>query len=341
MDITEVWTMKRFLARAVIVAGLTAVAAMGAPCVAAETKADREQLRKSLSEAQARLDAAASEVADLSRQLYGGPEGDVVRFMRAGRRGAMLGVNIGTDKPRETGVEIVGVSPGGPAEAAGLRPADVIVALDGKTMKRVGDETAATQLVEYLSEVEPGAKVKVDYLRGDKRQTATVTTKAAEPPFFAMFRDRFDLPAVATLPDVVSLAPFEHLLGHGPGFGELELVEITPRLGSYFGTDKGLLVVRAPNESGYQLQEGDVLMGIDGRVPESPGHAFRILRSYQPGEKLKLDVLRSRKRMEVSVTVPRDRPMHGAAPVPRPAMPPRPPTPASPVPPPPEDDGPV
>ena len=75
----------------------------------------------------------------------------------------------------------------------------------------------------------------------------------------------------------------------------------------------GLLVVRAPNESGYQLQEGDVLMGIDGRVPESPGHAFRILRSYQPGEKLKLDVLRSRKRMEVSVTVPRDRPMRRRA----------------------------
>jgi PDZ domain-containing secreted protein len=96
-----------------------------------------------------------------------------------------------------------------------------------------------------------------------------------------------------------------------------------------------LLVVRAPNESGYQLQEGDVLMGIDGRVPESPGHAFRILRSYQPGEKLKLDVLRSRKRMEVSVTVPRDRPMHGAMP----ALPPgTPPMPALPIPPPPADD---
>jgi S1-C subfamily serine protease len=335
MHILEVLTMKGFPVGAVIIAGLTAVMTAGAPCLASEAKADREQLRKSLSEAQARLDSAASEVADLSRQLYGGQEGDVVRFMRPGRRGAMLGVNIGSDKPRDTGVEVVGVSPGGPAEAAGLRPADVIVAIDGKTLKRAGDETAATQLVEHLSEVEPGAKVKVDYLRGDKRQTATVTTKPAEPPFFAMFRDRFDLPAVAALPDIVSFPPFEHFLGHGPGFGELELVEITPRLGSYFGTDKGLLVVRAPNESGYQLQEGDVLMGIDGRVPESPGHAFRILRSYQPGEKLKLDVLRSRKRMDVSVTVPRDRPMHGAMPAPPPGTPPMP---ALPMPPPADDE---
>ena len=89
-------------------------------------------MRKSLSEAQARLDSAASEVADLSRQLYGGQEGDVVRFMRPGRRGAMLGVNIGSDKPRDTGVEVVGVSPARPAEAAGSRPADVIVAIDGR-----------------------------------------------------------------------------------------------------------------------------------------------------------------------------------------------------------------
>jgi predicted metalloprotease with PDZ domain len=332
--------MKGFLAHTVMIVGLAAVATVSAPCLAAEVKADREQLRKSLSAAQARLDTAASEVADLSRQLYGDHEGDIVRFPRAVRRGAMLGVNIGTEKPRDTGVEIVGVSPGGPAEAAGLRPTDVIVAIDGKTLKRAGDETAATQLVEHLSEIDPGARVKVDYLRGDKRQTATVTTKAAEPPFFTMFRDRFDLPEVATLPDVVSFPPFEHFLGPGHGFGELELVEITPRLGSYFGAEKGLLVVRAPNESAYQLQDGDVLMGIDGRVPESPGHAFRILRSYQPGEKLKLDVLRSRKRMQVSVIVPQDRPTQGAMRVPRPGMPPTPP--AMPAPPPPaDDDGPV
>ena len=335
--------MKRFPACVVAIAGLAALATIGAPCLAAESQADRDQLRKSLSEAQARLDKAASEVADLSRQLYGGPEGDVMQFVGAGRRGAMLGVNIGTEQPRESGVDVVAVSPGGPAEAAGLRPADVIVAIDGKPLKRSGDESPATQLVEHLRGVDPGTKVKVDYLRGDKRQTVTVTTKAAEPPFFTMFRDRFDLPAIAALPDVVGFPPFEHFLGHGSGFGELELVEMTPRLGSYFGTDKGLLVVRAPGGSAYQLQDGDVLMGIDGRVPESPGHAFRILRSYQPGEKLKLDVLRNRKRVEVGVTVPDERPMHGAIQLaPSPAVRPLPTMPAVPAPPPPPtDDGPV
>jgi hypothetical protein len=51
--------MKGFLAHTVIIVGLTVVATASAPCFAAEAKADREQLRKSLSEAQARLDTAA------------------------------------------------------------------------------------------------------------------------------------------------------------------------------------------------------------------------------------------------------------------------------------------
>ena len=324
------------LSRAAVLAAF-ALSAGSAFC--AETGADREALRKSLTEAQTRLDQAAGEVAELSRQLYGESHGDVMRFTGAGRRGAMLGVNVGTEKPRDTGVEIVGVSPGGPAEQAGLRPGDVIVAIDGKPLRRAGDNTPARQIVEHLTEVEPGTPVKVDYLRGDKRQTATVTTKAAEPPFFALLRDRFDLPQVATLPDVMAYAPFNHFLGPGHGFGQLELVEMTPQLGTYFGTEEGLLVVRSPDDSAYQLQDGDVLLSIGGRVPDSPGHAFRILGSYQPGEKLKLEVLRNRKRLALDVTVPRGRPMSGAVPAHGP-LPPS--VPAVPVPPPPADDeGPV
>jgi membrane-associated protease RseP (regulator of RpoE activity) len=340
--------MRTFVMRGRAAAGVLMLAIASAPCLAADATPDHNALKESLSEAQVRLDEAAREVADLSRQLYGGYEADVMRFVGKGRRGAMLGVNIGSEKPRDTGVEIVGVSPGGPAETAGLRPSDVIVAVDGKTLRRAGEATPAAQLVEHLRSVEPGTSVKVDYLRGDKRQTAAVTTTAAEPPLVAILRDRFELPLLEGVPmsGAVAFPPFEHFLGPGPGFGELELVEVTPKLGQYFGTDKGLLVVRAPGDSAYQLEEGDVLMSIDGRMPESPGHAFRILRSYQPGEKLKLDVLRNRKRINVAVTVPADRLMHGAMPalrpLPHPAAPAVRPVPQG-APPMPsgEDDGPV
>jgi len=39
-------------------------------------------------------------------------------------------------------------------------------------------------------------------------------------------------------------------------------------------------------------------------TPDSPGHAFRILRSYQPGEKVKLGVLRQRKLLVLDATMP-------------------------------------
>ena len=92
--------------------------------------------------------------------------------------------------------------------------------------------------------------------------------------------------------------------GHGRGFRSLELVPITPKLGQYFGTDKGLLVVRAPAAAGSKLEEGDVILTIGGRTPENPRHAFRILGSYQPSEQVKVEVLRQRKRMTVEMQVP-------------------------------------
>ena len=87
-------------------------------------------------------------------------------------------------------------------------------------------------------------------------------------------------------------------------FGSAELVPLTPKLGQYFGTEKGLLVVRAPADSRLKLEDGDVIVDIDGRTPASPSHAFRILGSYQPGEKLKLNVLRMKKRMTFEITIP-------------------------------------
>jgi S1-C subfamily serine protease len=232
----------------------------------------------------------------------------------------MLGINIGGEQNRTDGVEVKGVSPAGPAEAAGVRTGDVIVAVDGKPLRKTADRTAGRQLVEHLRGVQPGQVVKLEYLRDGKRATASVKTSAAEPPLTRIFREHLPMLEGMTLPP-----DFEQFLG-GParGFRALELVPVTPGLGQYFGTDKGLLVVRAPAEAGAKLEEGDVILTIGGRTPENPRHAFRILGSYQPGEVVKVEVLRQRKRSVVELTMPErpdDGPMlHG--PAPRPPAPP-------------------
>ncbi len=67
------------------------------------------------------------------------------------------------------------------------------------------------------------------------------------------------------------------------------------------------MVIRAPASNAFQLQEGDVIQSIDGREPSSVNHCMRILGSYQPGEKLVLNIMRDKKRMSLEIEIPDDR----------------------------------
>jgi uncharacterized protein (UPF0303 family) len=84
----------------------------------------------------------------------------------------------------------------------------------------------------------------------------------------------------------------------------LEFATISDRLGAYFGVDTGVLVVRASALSPFTLQDGDVILLIDGRAPTNAEHAARILNSYQPGEKVKLRVQRDRRAVELDTVAP-------------------------------------
>jgi S1-C subfamily serine protease len=96
---------------------------------------------------------------------------------------------------------------------------------------------------------------------------------------------------------------------HGP-LADMELVTLTPQLGRYFGTDKGVLVVRASREQGYKLEDGDVILAIDGRQPTSGSHATRILSSYQPGEKIAIKLMRQHKMVNVEATLEPEHKVH-------------------------------
>src|ERR1019366_1203939 len=68
-----------------------------------------------------------------------------------------------------TGVTVANVTPGGPAEKAGIKTGDTIVSVDGKPVK-TGDE-----LVADISARKPGSTAKIGYMRNGKQETATVT----------------------------------------------------------------------------------------------------------------------------------------------------------------------
>lgn len=271
------------------------------------TKESQVQIEQKLEAARKRLDEAAREVADLSMSMseYAMPMASrMIQFGGAPR--AVIGINLGSrgNEKSSDGVEVVSVSPGAAAESAGLKAGDLLVEVNGKSLKREGDEWPRDKLLAAMKDVKPGDKIAVGYRRDGK---AATTNLVAQP-----LGDRFFTMAMPPMPGrgfgVAGMGPlpqFAFTRAEGV-FGSAELVSLTPKLGQYFGTDKGLLVVRAPSDSRLKLEDGDVIVDIDGRTPANPAHAFRILGTYQPGEQLKLNVLRQKKRMAFEITVPED-----------------------------------
>lgn len=67
------------------------------------------------------------------------------------------------------GVTITEVTPGSPAEQAGLKPEDTITAVNGKQI------TTGDELVNLISGLKPGTKAEVDYVRDGKPDKTSVT----------------------------------------------------------------------------------------------------------------------------------------------------------------------
>lgn len=270
-------------------------------------------------EAEERLAEAARKIADLSSKNLPAVI-DIERRIQIDGR-AVLGINIGGDKkgPVE-GVTVQGVSPGGAAADAGLRSGDIITAVNGESMTADSDEGANAKLVEFMSGVEDGDVLDVEYLRKGKQATVEVSPRRMSGMAFAFNRRgrNFTMPLPPHAPDfdIHKFAWFSD----GSGWGHMEMVELTKRLGSYFGTDEGLLVVRAPEDENLKLEDGDVIQSIDGREPNSVSHAMRILGSYQSGEELEVQIMRDKRKQTLKIEMPDNRSSRvpGAAPHPRP-----------------------
>ena len=241
-----------------------------------------------LEAARRRLEQAANEVAQLSTQLGTMAVDQPMPFEPAR---AIIGVQL---EPTSDGVgaRVREVSPGGPAAEAGIHVGDVIVAVNGTNLS---GPKPARQVVTIMHDVKPDGRVGVRVLRDGKPRDFTLTARAS-PSLFVTTHGMPDM--MYGLPPPPGAFMFYRPLM------DMELATLTPRLGRYFGSDHGVLVVRAPADGGLKLEDGDVILAIDGRQPSSGSHATRILGSYQPGEKLTLRIVREHKTLEIEATLP-------------------------------------
>jgi membrane-associated protease RseP (regulator of RpoE activity) len=274
--------------------------------VSAKSDVDTKDLDAKLADARARLEQAAHDVAELSSDM-GRPLMDkLMIFNGEGPPPAVIGVQLDAESGKD-GARIQEVSPGGPADEAGVRVGDVITAINGTEVKGEG---TARQVLHLMHKVTPESKVHLRVAREGKPRDFVVTARRGMT-FLGMQE-----PAIPPLPPMPpdfsgGGRTFGPVFIRGP-LGEMELATLTPQLGRYFGTDKGVLVVRAPKD--FKLEDGDVILAIDGREPTSGSHATRILGSYQPGEKIAIKVMRQQKTVNVETTLPERGPSMGPGP---------------------------
>jgi len=252
-------------------------------------------------------------------------DGDGGRSFAAVRRGRLgVLVDLTPDAGRDSvGARVAGVTPGGPADRAGVRTDDIVLRINGTRLVGGGapgdashessEQSAPGQrLIEIASRLDRGDTVRLDLRRGNR--PLTVAFQAGESDVDIIVR-RFGDRMAVTVPrlnyDLQELlsrpgteAPGRVAIRIGGPLADLELVKVNPGLAEYFGTSEGLLVVDAPSDSSLNLRAGDVILGIGGRHPTSPAQALRILGTYEPGENVSFEVMRQKRRATVNGKMP-------------------------------------
>ncbi|MEV4344151.1 trypsin-like peptidase domain-containing protein [Actinoplanes sp. NPDC049596] len=96
--------------------------------------------------------------------------GDIIDTGKARR--TVIGAEVATGGTSATGARLRAVEPAGPAASAGLKAGDVITKIDGHVVED------GTDLIALVRKYAPSSVVSVEYRRGTKTQTASVTLVA-------------------------------------------------------------------------------------------------------------------------------------------------------------------
>jgi serine protease Do len=187
--------------------------------------------------------------------------------------------------PREMGVIIADVYPGGTADASGLEAGDIVLALDGKPIEN------ARQLEVNLYQRAIGDRVRLDVERDGQRLTVAVEVDEREddPERFADY-----------------VTPEQNLV---PRLGILA-IDIDRRVRGMLPSLRlpGGVAVAAlaptPQSSGEGLAAGDIITAVNGTLIASLSDLREAIDALEPGQACVLQIQRGAQLRFVALEVP-------------------------------------
>ncbi|HWG10435.1 MAG TPA: PDZ domain-containing protein [Rhodanobacteraceae bacterium] len=302
---------------------------------------------------QKRMSELAQRMAELSVKMGDQANASALRYLADGKRG-MLGLVL--EEKDHAGMRVTAVTPGGPAERAGIKVGDVVTEISARSFRMQGAKL-------IIDDLPVGETVTLSVLRNGKTQQISVTTERFQSADWQALARTAELAAQHAAPEANSpefqaqihrsiedamkqseqaRAQFAAQWGKGfnldgrwfaPWWG-LNLASLNPELGRYFGADKGALVLSNDAQRYPGLQAGDVITAVNGNAVSQPEDAMRALQAQPADKPVRLTVLRHGRPLAVDMKSPPGWDVMPPLPPEPPTPPPAPKAPASPPPPP-------
>ncbi len=206
-----------------------------------------------------------------------------------------------------------------PADEAGLREEDIIIAINGKKLRDADD------LVDFIANQDPGDELTLKLIRRglEKEVTVTLDGRSSRRSYSSRSSRRSDhswtvpsapraprapkAPRAPRAPRVFKYGTDYSTSSSSPYIG-VSLIELSDQLAEYFGTndDIGILVSEVHEDSPAEeagLKAGDVIVMAGKREIEETRDLQRAIRRLDEGDIINLQLLRDKSRINIEVEI--------------------------------------
>jgi serine protease Do len=173
----------------------------------------------------------------------------------------------------KNGVLVQGVTPGQPADKAGIKPGDIILSIDGRSIKDGND------LVADIASRHPGSSARIGYVRSGKEATTTVTIGDRDKVFTEQAENDDQ-----AQPDKGDTA--ENKLG-------LAVREVTPATADKLGASGMIIQTVRPGSFADQqgLEPGLVITHINKQATATKAQFDKVVESLKSGQDVVFEIV--------------------------------------------------